>query len=109
MDSLPIAPGACSLDEADLRSQVARYRVVGTQAALLERTPRLLLIRVDDSISDCAVEELIAVERRRCPFFGLEWEQQERRVSISVPRPEHEPALDAIADALGLRGAHVQS
>lgn len=66
------------------------------------------MIRLDESLSDSAVEELIAVERRCCPFFGLQWDQHERCVSISVSRSVEEKALDAIADALGLRRATVR-
>lgn len=98
-----MAPSACSLNKADLGSQLARYRVVGTRAALLERTRRRLVMRVDDTVSDSAVEGLIAVERRCCPFFGLQWDQHERFLSISVSSSEEETALDAIAEALGLR------
>jgi hypothetical protein len=51
------------------------------------------------------VKELVAVERRCCPFFDLSWEPEERLLSISVSRADDEPALDAIAYALGLSDA----
>lgn len=102
-----MAPAACSLDEAELRGQLARYRVVGAGADLLERSRQRLVIRVGDPVSDLVVEELVAVERRCCPFFDLGWEQSRRRLSISVSRPEAEPALDGIARALGCSNAHV--
>jgi hypothetical protein len=105
MESLPMAPAACALDEAEFRAQLARYRAVGADAELLERGRRRLVIRVDEPVSDLAVEELVAVEMRCCPFFDLEWEQRLRRLSISVSRPEEEPALDAIVYVLGFTNA----
>jgi hypothetical protein len=104
MNSLPMAPGTCSLDEADLGTQLARYRSAGRGADIVEQSPARLVVRVG-AISHVAVEELIAVERRCCPFFDLKWEPTERRLSISVSRREDEPALESIADALGLRDA----
>jgi len=105
MNSLPMVPVDCSLDEAGLRAQLARYRGVGKGAAILEQHRQRLVIRVGPATSDVVVNELVAVERRCCPMFDLRWEPDERRLSISVPGPEHEPALDAIAKALGLSDA----
>jgi hypothetical protein len=105
MNSLPMAPADCSLDEPDLRAQLARYRGVGKGAAILEQSRQRLVIRVGAATSDVVVDELVAVERRCCPIFDLGWEPHERRLSISVPGPEHESALDAIATALELSDA----
>jgi hypothetical protein len=106
MDSLPMVPAPCTLDEAELRRQLARYRGVGAGAGLLQRSRQRLEIRVSDAIPGATVEELIAVERHCCPFFDLGWERRRRRLSISVSRPEEEPALDAIAYALGFSNPH---
>lgn len=105
MNSLPMFPAACSLDEADLRAQLARYRGVGEEAVILEHSRRRLVIGVGAATSDHVVDELVAVERRCCPFFDLGWEPNERRLSVAVSSPDHEPALDAIASALGLTDA----
>jgi hypothetical protein len=105
MESLPMVPATCSLGEPEMRAQLARYRVVGAGADVLRRSRRLLLIRVGDPISDLAVEELVAVESRCCPFFKLAWDQSRRRLAISVSTSDEEPALDAIAFALGLSDA----
>ncbi len=102
MDSLPLAPAACALDKSGLQAQLARYRAAGEGAIRLERTPRRLVIRVGDQAADEDIAEMIGVERGCCPFFTLEWAPRERVLAISVARPEEEPALDAIAFALGL-------
>ena len=51
---------------------------------------------------DRTVEELVAVERRCCPFFALDWDPSNRQLRVSVAKPGDEPALAAIADALGM-------
>jgi hypothetical protein len=101
MELLPMAPAACSLDETELRAQLARYRAIGAAADLVQRSRQRLVMRVGDRVSDPVVEELVAVERRCCPFFDLGWEQERRYLTISVSSSEEEPALDAIASALG--------
>jgi hypothetical protein len=102
MESLPMAPAACSLDQATLRAQLARYRSAGAGAIALERTPRRLAIRVAGGTAEKEIAELIAVEQACCPFFRMDWTARERVLAISVMRPEEEPALEAIAFALGL-------
>ncbi len=104
-----MAPAICSLDDAELRAQLARYRAIGAGADLLQRSRQRLVIRVADPVPDLVVEELVAVERHCCPFFDLAWEQRPRRLSISVSRPEEKPALDAIAYALGFSNADRRS
>ncbi len=97
-----MAPASCSLDEAGLRRQLERYRIAGRDAAIAERTPRRLVIAVGDRVPGDLVEELVAVERECCPFFGLDWQPGHRRLTVSVSDAWHEPALEAMASALGL-------
>jgi hypothetical protein len=101
MDSLPMLP-ACSLDGDGALAQRERYRAVGAGAHMLRRDARHLVVAVAPDVDEKLVEELIAVEAECCPFFGLGWRADERVLEVSVSRPEHAPALDAIAYALGL-------
>lgn len=71
-------------------------------ARVLDRGQRRLVVELDGQVSSSLVEELLAVERECCPFFELGWESGTRQLTVSVSRPEHEPALEAIAFALGL-------
>ncbi len=98
---LPMAP-SCALDEAGLRLQLERYRRAGQDARLIEQTRRRLVVEVDELVDGKLVQEAIAIERECCPFFALDWEAGRRWLTISVSRVEHEPALEAIAFALGL-------
>jgi hypothetical protein len=106
MELLPMAP-SCALDEAGLRLQLERYRRAGRGARLIERTPSRFVVELDEHADGRLVEDAIAVERECCPFFTLAWEPARRRLTASVSRLEHQPALDAIAFALGL-GAGAQ-
>ncbi len=105
MKPLPLAPASCSLDPAGLRRQLARYRAAGVGAQLVQRTARTLVVRVVAGAPEQALSDLIAVERECCPFLGLGWDPATRRLSVSVSEADDEPALAAIAHALGLEGA----
>ena len=102
MDLLPMAPASCSLDQDELGTQLARYRAAGDDAQVIHHDSRRLVIGVSDQVSTGSIDELVATERSCCPFFELDWDPEPRRLSIAVTRPEHEPALGAIAHALGL-------
>jgi hypothetical protein len=96
---------SCVLDESGLRSQLERYRQAGRNARLIERTPRRLVADLDESVDATLVEQAIAIERKCCPFFLIDWEQDRRRLTVSVSQAAHEPALDAIAFALNLQAS----
>ena len=106
MDPLPtIQPefaASCELDADGLRAQAERYRRAGAGAELLERSPRRLVARLRDEVGVSDVTEAIAIERECCPFYEVDWDPGSRRLSFRVARAEHEPALAAIAFALGL-------
>jgi hypothetical protein len=99
MSSLPMA---CSLDEVALRNQLERYRLVGREATVVDRGRRRLTIALGEGVAPGVVDELVAIESECCPFFGLDWRPAERRLTVSVADSGHEPALEAIASALGL-------
>jgi hypothetical protein len=99
---LPMAP-SCALDEAGLGLQLERYRQAGRNARLIKRTSRCLATELDTDVDLELVSQAIEVERACCPFFILDWEPARRRLTVSVSEAEQEPALDAIAFALGLQ------
>jgi hypothetical protein len=96
---------SCALDESGLRLQLERYRKIGRNARVIERTGRSLIAVLADDVDSELVAETIAVERGCCPFYGLAWEPARRQLTVSVSQAEHEPALDAIAFALDLRAS----
>jgi hypothetical protein len=96
---------SCALNEAGLSKQYARYREVGVGARVLERRRRRLTVALDAQVDPKLVAELLAVERECCPFLELSWEQSAQRLTVVASHAQHEPALDAIAFALGLEGS----
>lgn len=99
MKQLPMAP-SCALDETGLREQAERYRQAGEGASVVDHSPRCLVVDLDQRVDPRLIDELIAIERECCPFFDLSWKPEIRRLTVSVSRAEHEPALDAISFAL---------
>jgi len=93
---------SCALDEAGLSQQYERYRKVGVGARVLERHRRRLTVDLNEHVDPELVEELLTVERECCPFLELGWEPRAQRLTVGVSHTEYEPALDAIAFALGL-------
>jgi hypothetical protein len=93
---------SCALDEAGLRLQLERYRRAGQGARVLERSDRRLAVELGKGVDGELVREAVAIERECCPFFTLDWEPARRCLTVAVSQAEHEPALGAIAFALGL-------
>src|ERR1700727_2458372 len=59
MESLPMAPDSCTLDQHQLSEQLGRYRTVGAGATVIESTATRCVIRVADSVAEHLVDELI--------------------------------------------------
>ena len=96
-----LAP-SCALDAEGLRAQAKRYRRAGEGAELLERTRRRIALRVREGADLGEVSEAVAIERECCPFYAISWDPGTRELAFAVERAEHEPALAAIAFALGV-------
>lgn len=100
-----MVPPSCSLSDAELREQLARYRSAGRGAEVIEWGKGRRVIRVAPEVPASLVTELLRVERACCPCFELTWEPQTRRLSLAVSDAQYEPALDGLGHALGLGGA----
>jgi hypothetical protein len=94
---------ACRLDAGGLRLQRDRYRALGAHATTVSRKPQRLTVRFDAGVDLDLLRETVEVERGCCPFFGLAPDLERRELVVSVAAPEHDPALDAIADQLRRR------
>jgi hypothetical protein len=97
MKELPLA---CSLDEAEMAAQRARYVVVARHVLSLAHGDRALKARLDEALDGTVLRELIEVENECCPFFDISFDAAERLLSVSVASAEHEAALQAIAHSL---------
>jgi hypothetical protein len=94
----------CRLDLDGLRRQRDRYRALGRHVTRADRRAGHLSVHFDPSTDFELLLEVIEVERGCCPFFEMTPDLARRELVISVSDPQQDPALDAIADSLGLRG-----
>jgi hypothetical protein len=99
---LPMALDRCGLSDAELDDQARRYSAIGAGAVVLSREARRISLRVAAEIEPDAVAETLEIERRCCPFFELAWLPDDRILTIAVSDARDEPALTALAGALGL-------
>jgi hypothetical protein len=99
---LPMLPASCSLDERGMSEQLARYRQIGAGALVVARSARSVTVQLRTDVPEDVVRAAIATEQRCCPFLELRWRASRRELSVSVAADEHEPALGALAYALGL-------
>jgi hypothetical protein len=102
MDPLPMSKASCSLNEVELGQQLERYRAAGAGSELIESDPCRRVVRVAPGVPEAVIEELIEVERDCCPFFKLSWDRETRRLAIAVEDQAESPALDVLAQTLGV-------
>jgi hypothetical protein len=102
VESLPMAPERCSLSADEPRDQIERYRTVGESAQTKRWAGMRVELVVRPGASRDLVKELVETEQRCCPFFRLDWRPEERYLSIAVSSVEHQPALELVANALGI-------
>jgi hypothetical protein len=93
---------SCSLSAAGLEGQRARHARLASDVVGVRRGEAELEIAFADGYDRDALAELVAVERECCPFFDLRIDDAARRLRVAVDDPTHRPALDALADALGV-------
>ena len=89
-------PPSCTLDEAAMREQKARYVRIAQTVTSVRREPDALEIAFDDRLDINALERVIEVERDCCPFFRFSFEPLERRLTVTVDDPATRQALEAI-------------
>src|ERR1700682_853147 len=91
---------SCALDEAGKREQRARYALLASGVARIERQPETVLIYFDHDLDRQTLEQALSVERECCPSFTFAFDEQSRRLRATVTDTDHVPALDAVAHAL---------
>jgi hypothetical protein len=95
---LPLAE--CRLDNDGLREQRERYRRLAAALQRTERPPGELVAHFSAGIDEGLLEETLAVERRCCAFFRIDYDPAVRELRIGVEEPELEGALDGLHHAL---------
>ncbi len=94
----------CRLDLGGLREQRDRYRRLAGALDDVGRRPGELIARFSPAIDDGLLAETLAIERRCCEFFRIDYDSEARELVVRVDDPDLDPALDALQYALTPRG-----
>jgi hypothetical protein len=90
----------CGLDDGALAAQIERYRALGAHVEAARSRPAELVVNFGATVDRELLAKTVEIERGCCTFFGLKLEGS--RLRVSVAEPGQEPALVAIAGALGV-------
>jgi hypothetical protein len=99
-DDLKKAVPSCAANEAELAHQRERQAELAPSVRSVERYGDTVVVEFEAGFAKRALDELIEVERRCCPFFVFEFDEDRRRLEVSVRERAKLPALDAIAALL---------
>ena len=88
------------------RKRLARASSSGTRQIsghvdAVERDPGRVVVRFAPDLPHDRLEAALAVERGCCPFIGVDYDPAARLLILTVDQAAHDPALDALAHALG--------
>ena len=91
---------SCAATEQELRDQHRRQRRLALGVAASHREDAAVVVEFAPGFDRVALDELIEVERRCCPFFRFDFREGERRLRVTVDDDSQAPALDALAQLL---------
>ena len=94
---------SCAITEEDLKRQRERAVKLSTSVRALTRRDDAVVFEFEAGFDRRALDQMVAVERECCPFFTFGYDEEARRLTVSVKDAEHVPALDAMAQQLGAR------
>src|SRR5262245_37188634 len=94
---LPPAPAGCSLSEEELAAQRRRAERLGPFVTDVRRVGGRLDVDLTADVDRALLDELVATERRCCPFFDIDVAADGRRMTIGVHDEQDAGALDALA------------
>ncbi len=92
---------SCALDEQGVRDQQARHRRLAPSVTDVTRRGDALLVDFASGFDRRALDEMVEVERQCCPFFRFAFDEQARRLTVTVAEPAQAPAVEALGAALG--------
>ena len=91
---------SCSATDRELAHQRDRQARLAPGIERVEHSEEAMVISFAEGFDREALEEMLEVERRCCPFFVFEYDERERRLTTTVRAPEERPALAALAAAI---------
>jgi hypothetical protein len=94
-----MAPSGCALDDTQLAEQLARYRQLSGSALGVERNGPTARIVFSQRVETELMQHTLAIERRCCNFFTLDYDASQRVLTITTD-PKHSNGLTALIAAL---------
>lgn len=91
---------SCAATPEELVQQRERQARLAPGVLDIERAESAVVISFAGDFDRAALDEMIEVERRCCPFFLFDLDESELRLTMTVREPDQRPALEAIASAL---------
>jgi hypothetical protein len=92
---------SCAADDDELARQAERQAELAPSVSRCEREGDAVVVEFETPFARRALEDLIEVERRCCPFFVFDFDEKRRRLEVRVRDRAQLPALNAIAALLG--------
>ena len=92
---------ACSLQGHEVEEQRRRHEALARSATGAVFDGEAVTVSFGESLDRALLDDMIAVERRCCPFFDIAYDEGTRLLRIGVRDPSMAPALDVIAERLG--------
>ena len=105
LSNVKAAIPSCAITEEELRDQRSRQARLAPGVADSRREADALVIEFAPGFDREALDGILEVERRCCPFFRFDLDDRERRLRVTVDDPANAQALDALAALLLPAGA----
>ena len=93
---------SCTLKADQVGPQTERWRELARAAVGIDYSGGELALAFGDDVPLATMERVIAVESECCPFFRMGYDAEAGTLRLTVDSAEHAPALDAIAERLGV-------
>lgn len=94
---------SCALTPDGVRDQRQRQVILAPSVTSSTRYAGRLVVEFRDDYDRQTLDDMISVERECCPFFVFDFDEEARRLEVSVRSHDHAPALEAIAAILTTR------
>jgi hypothetical protein len=98
---LPLVAQSCALEPTELAEQLERYRELGRHTVRLQHQPRRLVAQFSDDLPAGLLEQTLEIERACCSFLSIDYDEPNRRLTVTTDAKDHDATLAALFSALG--------
>jgi hypothetical protein len=98
--SLPLGAQSCTLEPAQLRDQLERYRQLGRHTIGLQQQQGQLVAQFSQAVRAGLVEQTVEIERGCCSFLDIAYDRLDRRLTVIADGADQDATLAALFSAL---------